>query len=63
MSVLVFADNSDGTFKKNAFEIVAFGKEVAKQADTSLVVVTINADDVSSLSTFGPDKILKIQDS
>lgn len=63
MSVLVFADNSDGTFKKTAFEIVSFGKEVAKQADTSLVVVTINADDVSSLSTFGPDKILKIQDS
>jgi electron transfer flavoprotein alpha subunit len=63
MSVLVFADNSDGIFKKTAFEIVSFGKQVAKQAETSLVVVTINANDVSSLSTYGPDKILKIQDS
>lgn len=63
MSVLVFADNSDGKFKKTAFEIVSFGKQVAKQAGTSLVVVTINANDVSSLSTYGADKILKIQDS
>ncbi len=63
MSVLVFADNSDGKFKKTAFEIVSFGKQVAKQAETSLVVLTINANDVSSLSTYGADKILKIQDS
>ena len=63
MSVLVFANNSDGKFKKTAFEIVSFGKQVAKQAETTLVVVTINANDVSSLSTYGADKILKIEDS
>lgn len=62
MSVLVFANNSDGKFKKTAFEIVSFGKRVAKQAETSLTVLTINASDVSSLSDFGADKIVKIQD-
>lgn len=63
MSVLVFADNSAGKFNKTAFEIVSFGRQIAKQTETSLVVVTINAEDTSMLSEYGADKILKIQDS
>ncbi len=63
MSVLVFADSSEGKFKKTAFEIVSFGKQLAKQSETSLVVLTINAQDTSALSEYGADKILKIQDS
>ena len=63
MSVLVFADNSEGKFKKTAYEIVSYGKQVAQQAGTSIVVVTINADDTSALSDYGADKILKIKDS
>jgi len=63
MSVLVFADNSEGKFKKTAYEIVSYGKQVAQQAGTSVVVVTINADDTSALSDYGADKILKIKDS
>ncbi|UCE94540.1 MAG: electron transfer flavoprotein subunit alpha/FixB family protein [Flavobacteriaceae bacterium] len=62
MSVLVFADNSEGKFKKTAYEIVSFGKQLAKQAETNLVVVTINATEVESLSEYGPDKILLIED-
>ena len=63
MSVLVFADNSEGKFKKTAYEIVSYGKQVAQQAGTSTVVLTINADDTSVLSDYGADKILKIKDS
>ncbi len=63
MSVLVFADSSEGIFKKTAFEIVSFGKKLAKQSETSLVVLTINAEDTGALSEYGADKILKIQDS
>lgn len=62
MSVLVFAENSEGIFKKTAFEIVSYGKQIAKMSETSLVVVTINATDVSALSAYGADKILKIND-
>ena len=62
MSVLVFADNSEGKFKKTAYEIVSFGKQLSKKAETSLVVVTINASEVDSLSAYGPDKILSIED-
>ncbi len=62
MSVLVFADHSEGKFKKTAFEIVSFGKHVAKQAETSLVVLTINAESTNVLSDYGAEKILTIQD-
>jgi electron transfer flavoprotein alpha subunit len=62
MSVLVFADHSEGKFKKTAFEIVSFGKQVAKQAETSLVVLTINAESTNVLSDYGAEKILTIQD-
>ncbi len=60
MSVLVFADNSDGKFKKTAFEVTSYGKKVAEQAQTNLVVVTINAPDVSELAKYGAEKILKV---
>lgn len=63
MSVLVFADNSEGMFKKTAHEVVSYGKRVAEKAETSVVVLTINADDTSSLSDYGADKILMIKDS
>ena len=62
MSVLVFADNSEGIFKKTACEVVSYGKQVAKQSNTNLVVLTINAEDVSLLSSYGADKIIKIND-
>ena len=63
MSVLVFADNSEGKFKKTAYEIVSYGKQVAQQAGTSVIAVTIDADDTSVLSDYGADKVLKINDS
>ena len=47
MSVLVFADSTDGKFKKTAFEVVSYGKKVAEQLATNVVVVTINATDVT----------------
>jgi electron transfer flavoprotein alpha subunit len=63
MSVLVFADTSEGKFKKTAYEIVSYGKHLAQQAGTALVVLTINSDDTSALADYGADKILKIKDS
>ena len=31
MSVLVYANSSDGKFKKSAFEVVSYGKKVAEK--------------------------------
>ncbi|RLD83646.1 MAG: electron transfer flavoprotein subunit alpha/FixB family protein [Bacteroidetes bacterium] len=62
MSVLVFADNSEGKFKKTAFEVTSYGKKVAELAQTNLVVLTINANDVSELGLYGAEKTLHITD-
>ena len=59
MSVLVFADNSEGKFKKTAFEVTSYGKKVAELAQTNLVVLTINANDASELGLYGAEKTSK----
>ena len=62
MSVLVFADNSEGKFKKTAFEVTSYGKKVAELAQTNLVVLTINADNASELALYGAEKTLSVHD-
>ncbi|MET2983778.1 electron transfer flavoprotein subunit alpha/FixB family protein [Aureibaculum conchae] len=62
MSVLVYAESSEGKFKKIAFEAVSYGKKVAEQLGTTISVVTINADNTSILSDYGAEKIIKIND-
>jgi len=58
MSVLVFAESSEGRFKKSALEVVSYGKELAQQMQTNIVVVTAFVDDTSELSKHGAEKIL-----
>jgi len=60
MSVLVFAEASEGKFKKIALEAISYGKKVADQLDTQLVALTINADNATELSNYGAQKIIKI---
>jgi len=60
MSVLVFADSTDGKFKKNAFEVVSYGKKVAEQLDSNVVVLTINANNAEALYAYGADKVFAV---
>jgi electron transfer flavoprotein alpha subunit len=60
MSVLVYASSQEGKFKKTAFEVVSYGKKVAEQLSTNLVVAAINASDVSELYTYGAEKVITI---
>jgi electron transfer flavoprotein alpha subunit len=60
MPVLVLADHSEGKFKNTAFELISYGKSIAKMANTKLIVATICATDISGLSGFGPDKVINI---
>jgi electron transfer flavoprotein alpha subunit len=60
MSVLVFADSSEGKFKKTAFEVVSYGKKVAEQLGSNVVAVTINADNVEELYTYGAEKVISV---
>lgn len=63
MSVLVFAESSEGKFKKINFEATSYGKKVAELMNTNLVVLTLNASDVAELGNYGADKILKINNA
>ena len=60
MSVLVFAHSTDGKFKKSAFEVVSYGKKVAEQLGSNVVVVTINANNTEELYTYGAEKVLSV---
>ena len=63
MSVLIYTESDQGKFKKIAFELASYGKEVANQLGTTLTAITINADDASVLGDYGVDKVLKVNNS
>ncbi|WP_274475118.1 electron transfer flavoprotein subunit alpha/FixB family protein [Mangrovimonas aestuarii] len=60
MSVLVYTESEQGTFKKVALEVASYAKAVADQMGTTVTAVAINADDTSVLGNYGVDKVLKI---
>ena len=60
MSILIYAEYADGKFKKVAFELASYAKKVAESLGTSVTAVTVNAGDVSELSKYGVDKVLKV---
>ena len=60
MSVLVYTESDQGTFKKAALEAASYGKAVAKAMGTNLVALTFNANEASELGTYGVEKVLNI---
>jgi electron transfer flavoprotein alpha subunit len=57
--VLILADQSEGHFKKTAFEALSYGVQVAKQLNTTaeaLVLGTLK-DDVAALGKYGVKKV------
>lgn len=60
MSVLVFAESSEGKYKKAALEVTSYGKKVAAQLETNLVVLTINSNDAAILYNYGAEKVLSV---
>lgn len=61
MSVLVFAETSEGYYKKIAFEATSYGAKIAELLQTNLVTLSINATDASQLSSYGATKILNVK--
>lgn len=60
MSLLIYAESADGKFKKVAFELASYAKKVAQSLGTTVTAVTINTENVSELSSYGVDKVLKV---
>jgi len=53
MSVLVYTENTDGSFKKSVYEVVSYAKAIADSSNTSLVAISIGNVDQSALASLG----------
>jgi len=63
MSVLIYAENADGKFKKSIFETVSYARAIADQNKTDLIAVSIgdvNSGELAVLAKYGADKILNV---
>lgn len=61
MSVLIYAENWNGKFKKLTYELLSYGKKLAELEGGDLVVLSIGKVDqaeLESLSKYGPTKIV-----
>jgi len=62
MSILIYAESTEGKLKKGAFEIASYAKKIAEQTGKTLTAVTINTDDVAPLANYGVSKVIKVND-
>ncbi len=63
MSVLVYAENAGGKFKKSTYEVLSFGYAIAEKIGGSLTVLSIgdvNTDELAKLSKYGASKVLNV---
>ena len=60
MSILIYAESAEGKFRKVAFELASYAKKIAESLETTVTAVTINTGDVSELSKYGVDRVLKV---
>ena len=60
MSILIYAESAEGKFKKVAFELASYAKKIAETSGQTVTALTINISDVSELSKYGVDKVLKV---
>ncbi|MBK5286080.1 MAG: electron transfer flavoprotein subunit alpha/FixB family protein [Bacteroidia bacterium] len=63
MPVLIYAENTEGKFKKSAFEAVTYARAIADALNTSLCAISIgdaSDDELGKLSKYGAKKVLKV---
>jgi electron transfer flavoprotein alpha subunit len=63
MSVLIYAENAGGKFKKSTFEAVSYAKAIADKNNTSLIAISIGdvaSDDLVALGKYGAEKVLNV---
>lgn len=61
MSVLVYTESEEGKFKKAAFEVASYAKEVATMLGTTVTAVSVNAGNNNELAAYGVDKVLAVK--
>src|SRR3954468_11305500 len=65
MSVIVFAEHSEGTFKKKSLEAVQYAADIAKAMGTTATAIalgSIGEDQMRDLGKYGATKVLHVAD-
>jgi len=63
MSVLVFAENWEGSFKKSTYEAVSYASALAQSVGgsaTAVVVGNVSADKLAELGKYGAAKVIQV---
>jgi len=66
MAVLLFAENSQGVFKKAVFEAATYGYDLAQKLGTELYAVSVgqvNDEELAGLGAYGVSKVYKVSNS
>lgn len=66
MSILVFAENWDGKFKKQTFELLSYANSLSKSINSPVVAISIGKvedDELKKLGSYGASKILNVSDN
>lgn len=61
MSILVYVENIEGSFKKSAFEVVSYAKAIAEQSGdsvTALSIGNVSDEELDKLGKYGATKVL-----
>ncbi|MBK6730979.1 MAG: electron transfer flavoprotein subunit alpha/FixB family protein [Bacteroidetes bacterium] len=65
MSVLIFVDHHNGTFKKNAFEVITYGRQIAQKNAQEITVVVLGkleSGEIEKLGKYGAGKVKHVSD-
>ncbi|NQY06501.1 MAG: electron transfer flavoprotein subunit alpha/FixB family protein, partial [Flavobacteriaceae bacterium] len=60
MSVLIFAESSNGKYNKATLEVASYAKKIADQSGTTVTAVAINGGDANELAAYGVSKVLNV---
>lgn len=66
MSVIAFAKNWEGKFKKSTYELVSYAKDLASGLNTETIILSIGEVEESELNKvalYGADKVISVDDS
>ena len=62
MGILIYTETENGKFKKSAYELASYGRAIADQLGVELIAVSFNHEDISSLGTYGVDRVIQVND-
>ncbi|MCB9202050.1 MAG: electron transfer flavoprotein subunit alpha/FixB family protein [Flavobacteriales bacterium] len=60
--IYIYAETSNGNYKKSAFEVISFGKNIADQLGEEITVLTVNpTDSADELYKYGANKVIELK--